>query len=212
RELTNLVESALDFWLTAGPYGQSFEKEMRKFFGAADFLLVNSGSSANLVMVSALTSPMVAGRLEPGDEVITPAVTFPTTLTPIVQNGLVPVFVDCELGTYNVDPAAVEAAIGPRTRVLMLPHTLGNPFDLGRRLRSQVHLLQSRLQPEGHRHAGRHRAGPAREGARLLCAPPGELPASVRGPATLRGPPAAAALAAGGRSRLVRLPGHRARW
>src|SRR3989449_9978174 len=97
RELTNLVESALDFWLTAGPYGQSFEKEMRKFFGAADFLLVNSGSSANLVMVSALTSRMVEGRLLPGDEVITPAVTFPTTLTPIVQNGLVPVFVDCEL-------------------------------------------------------------------------------------------------------------------
>jgi len=132
RELTNLVESALDFWLTAGPYGQSLEKEMRKFFGAADFLLVNSGSSANLVMISALTSRMVEHRLEPGDEVITPAVTFPTTLTPIVQNGLVPVFVDCELGTYNVNPSAVEAAIGPRTRALMIPHTLGNPFDLGR--------------------------------------------------------------------------------
>src|SRR5438876_2235934 len=130
RELTNLVESALDFWLTAGPYGQSFEKEMRKFFGAADFLLVNSGSSANLVMVSALTSPMVAGRLEPGDEVITPAVTFPTTLTPIVQNGLVPVFVDCELGTYNVDLSQLEDAISPRTRALVIPHTLGNPCDL----------------------------------------------------------------------------------
>jgi CDP-6-deoxy-D-xylo-4-hexulose-3-dehydrase len=132
REVTNLVESALQFWLTAGPWSDSFEKEMRKLFGAADFLLVNSGSSANLTMVSALCSPMVERRLERGDEVVTPAVTFPTTLTPIVQNGLVPVFVDCEVGTYNVDPAAVEAAIGPRTRALMIPHTLGNPFDVGR--------------------------------------------------------------------------------
>lgn len=132
REVTSLVESSLDFWLTAGPYSDRFERAMRKRFGAADFLLVNSGSSANLTMVSTLCSPMVEGRLERGDEVITPAVTFPTTLTPIVQNGLVPVFVDCELGTYNVDAAAVEAAVGPRTRALMIPHTLGNPFDLGR--------------------------------------------------------------------------------
>jgi CDP-6-deoxy-D-xylo-4-hexulose-3-dehydrase len=132
REVTSLVESALEFWLTAGPYAERFEKSMRKLFGAVDFLLVNSGSSANLTMVSALTSAMVERRLERGDEVITPAVTFPTTLTPIVQNGLVPVFVDCEIGTYNVDAAAVEAAVGPRTRALMIPHTLGNPFDLGR--------------------------------------------------------------------------------
>jgi CDP-6-deoxy-D-xylo-4-hexulose-3-dehydrase len=132
REVTSLVESALSFWLTAGPDSDRFERGMRKLFGAPDFLLVNSGSSANLTMVSTLCSPMVERRLEPGDEVVTPAVTFPTTLTPIVQNGLVPVFVDCELGTYNVDPAAVEAAIGPRTRALMIPHTLGNPFDLGR--------------------------------------------------------------------------------
>jgi CDP-6-deoxy-D-xylo-4-hexulose-3-dehydrase len=130
RELECLVGSALDFWLTAGPYAADFESAMRKFFGAVAFLLVNSGSSANLLMVSALTSPMVERRLERGDEVITPAVTFPTTLTPIVQNGLVPVFVDCELGTYNVAPKAVEAAIGPRTRALLIPHTLGNPFDV----------------------------------------------------------------------------------
>lgn len=130
RELTSLVGSALDFWLTAGPYATEFEKGMRKFFGSVAFLLVNSGSSANLTMVSALTSSMVERPLRPGDEVITPAVTFPTTLTPIVQNGLVPVFVDCEIGTYNADPKAVEAAVGPRTRALMLPHTLGNPFDL----------------------------------------------------------------------------------
>jgi CDP-6-deoxy-D-xylo-4-hexulose-3-dehydrase len=130
RELERLVGSALDFWLTAGPYAQDFEKAMRRFFGAAAFLLVNSGSSANLVMLSTLASPMVDRPLARGDEVITPAVTFPTTLTPIVQNGLVPVFVDCELGTYNVDPKAVEAAIGPHTRALMVPHTLGNPFDV----------------------------------------------------------------------------------
>jgi CDP-6-deoxy-D-xylo-4-hexulose-3-dehydrase len=132
REIRNLVASSLDFWLTAGPYSERFEKLMRKFFGAVDFLLVNSGSSANLTMLSALASRMVERPLERGDEVITPAVTFPTTLTPIVQNGLVPVFVDCEIGTYNVDPAAVEAAVGPRTRALMIPHTLGNPFDVAR--------------------------------------------------------------------------------
>ncbi len=132
RELENLVESALDFWLTAGPWGQGFENEMRKFFGAVDCLLVNSGSSANLLMVSSLTSPMLERPLGPGDEVVTPAVTFPTTLTPILQNGLVPVFVDSEVGTYNADPEAVAAAIGPRTRALVLPHTLGNPVDLAR--------------------------------------------------------------------------------
>lgn len=130
REMVNLVQSALDFWLTAGPFAESFEKRMRKFFGALDFLLVNSGSSANLLMVSTLTSPMLDNPLRKGDEVITPAVTFPTTLTPIIQNGLVPVFVDCEVGTYNVNPRAVEAALSPRTRALLIPHTLGNPFDL----------------------------------------------------------------------------------
>ena len=132
REIANVVESALDFWLTAGPYGQRLEMEMRKFFGAADFLLVNSGSSANLLSIASLTSRMVESPLEGGDEVVTPAVTFPTTLTPIVQYGLIPVFVDCEIGTYNVDPDVVEAAIGPRTRALMIPHTLGNPFDVER--------------------------------------------------------------------------------
>ena len=159
RELENLVESSLEFWLTAGPWGQSFEKEMRKFFGAVDFLLVNSGSSANLTMVSALSSSMVDAPLRRGDEVITPAVTFPTTLTPIVQNGLVPVFVDCEIGTYNADPAAVEAAIGPRTRALMIPHTLGNPFDLARLAplaeRHGLYLLEDCCDALGSRFDGR---------------------------------------------------------
>ena len=132
REIRTLVASSLDFWLTAGPYADRFEKSMRKFFGAVDFLLVNSGSSANLTMISALTSRMVERPFERGDEIATPAVTFPTTLTPVVQNGLIPVFVDCEVGTYNVDPVAVEEAIGPRTRALLIPHTLGNPFDVAR--------------------------------------------------------------------------------
>lgn len=159
REVENLVESALEFWLTAGPFGRELERAMRKHFGAADFLLVNSGSSANLTMISALTSPMVESPLRRGDEVVTPAVTFPTTLTPIVQHGLVPVFVDCEIGTYNADPAAVEAAVGPRTRALMLPHTLGNPFDVSRMTalaaRHGLHLLEDCCDALGSTFGGR---------------------------------------------------------
>ncbi len=135
EEMTNLVDAALDFWLTLGPYGERLEAKMQAFFGSRDFVLVNSGSSANLLMVSTICSPeldqLLGGtdkpRLRPGDEVITPAVTFPTTLTPIVQNRMVPVFVDCEIGTYNIDPRLIEGAIGPRTRAIVLPHTLGIP-------------------------------------------------------------------------------------
>jgi CDP-6-deoxy-D-xylo-4-hexulose-3-dehydrase len=135
EEITNLVQAALDFWLTLGPYGEKLEAEMRSFFDSADFVLVNSGSSANLLMVSTICSPELdqllrdsdKQRLLPGDEIITPAVTFPTTLTPIVQNRMIPVFVDCELGSYNMDPKLIEEAIGPRTRAILIPHTLGNP-------------------------------------------------------------------------------------
>jgi CDP-6-deoxy-D-xylo-4-hexulose-3-dehydrase len=138
KELVNLVDASLDFWLTAGPYSNRFERAMRRRFKARAFFFVNSGSSANLLMVSALCSRDLEQHLDagdprpllPGDEVITPAVTFPTTLSPIVQNRLVPVFVDVELGTYNVDPARIESAIGPRTRAMFIPHTLGNPADL----------------------------------------------------------------------------------
>jgi len=136
-ELVNLVGSSLDFWLTAGPYATKFEEAMRGFFGSRSFILVNSGSSANLLMVAALCAEATdrareegPGRLRPGDEVITPAVTFPTTLTPIVQNQLIPVFVDCEVGTYNINPALIEDAIGPRTKAILAPHTVGNPCDL----------------------------------------------------------------------------------
>lgn len=135
-EVTNLVASSLDFWLTAGPYADRFEKAMTQLFASADFMLVNSGSSANLVMISTLCADGVdklgiaPGALKPGDEVITPAVTFPTTLTPIVQNRLVPVFVDCDLPTYNINPTLVEEAIGPRTKALFVPHTVGIPCDM----------------------------------------------------------------------------------
>jgi CDP-4-dehydro-6-deoxyglucose reductase, E1 len=130
QELVNLVDSALDFWLTAGPYAAELEARLRRFFSADRAFLVNSGSSANLVMMSALRSTQMEGALHPGDEVITPSVTFPTTLTPILQNQLVPVFVDCVIGTYNIDPTRLEDAVGPRTRAIFVPHTLGNPCDL----------------------------------------------------------------------------------
>ena len=125
EEVMSLVSSSLDFWLTAGPYAERFEYNMRDYFDAAQFLLVNSGSSANLLMVSAM-----AYELSPKFEIITPAVTFPTTLAPIIQNGLVPVFVDVDLPTYNIDPALIEAAIGPKTRAIFIPHTLGIPCDM----------------------------------------------------------------------------------
>jgi CDP-6-deoxy-D-xylo-4-hexulose-3-dehydrase len=130
EEMVNLVDSSLDFWLTMGPYGELFETRMRNYFGARDFALVNSGSSANLTAVMALMSHQLDEPLKPGDEVITPAVTFPTTVAPLVHGGLIPVFVDCEVDTCNIDPARIEAAVSTRTRAILIPHTLGNPCDL----------------------------------------------------------------------------------
>ncbi len=130
QEMINLVDSALDFWLTLGPYGELFEQKMKRFFQSRDFVLVNSGSTANLLSVLTLLSQQLEHPLQPGDEVITPAVTFPTTVSPIVQNGLIPVFVDCEMGTYNIDPRLLEEAISEKTRAMVIPHTLGNPCDM----------------------------------------------------------------------------------
>ncbi|MBI4248163.1 MAG: lipopolysaccharide biosynthesis protein RfbH [Elusimicrobia bacterium] len=127
EELVRLVGAALDFWLTLGPEGRLFEDKLKIFFNARDFALVNSGSSANLVAATALTSPALENPLKPGDEVITPAATFPTTLAPIVQNGLVPVFVDADIGTYNIQADAIENALSDKTRAILIPHTLGNP-------------------------------------------------------------------------------------
>src|ERR1700735_380897 len=130
-EMRMLVDSALDFWLTAGRFANRFEREFARWFGLRECSLTNSGSSANLLAISALTSPKLGDRrLVPGDEVITVAAGFPTTINPIIQNGLVPVFVDVTLPTYNVDAAQLESALSPRTRALIFAHTLGNPFDL----------------------------------------------------------------------------------
>jgi CDP-6-deoxy-D-xylo-4-hexulose-3-dehydrase len=131
RELVNLVDASLDFWLTTGRYADEFERRFAKLFGLRHALLVNSGSSANLVALSCLTSRKLGKRrLQPGDEVITVASSFPTTVNPIVQNGLTPVFVDVEVPTYNIDVEMLDDALSDRTRAIMVAHTLGNPFDL----------------------------------------------------------------------------------
>jgi CDP-6-deoxy-D-xylo-4-hexulose-3-dehydrase len=129
-ELRHGVDSILQYWLTAGPYASDFEASMKQYLGAHAAFLVNSGSSANLLMLATLCSPQVKNHLEPGDEVITPAATFPTTLTPIVQLGLVPVFVDCQPGEYNLDVSQLEAAISNKTRCVFVPHTVGIPANL----------------------------------------------------------------------------------
>jgi CDP-6-deoxy-D-xylo-4-hexulose-3-dehydrase len=130
RELMIAVEAVLDFWLTAGPQAAAFEERLARLVGLRHALAVNSGSSANLVAFSALCSRRLERPLEPGDEVITPAMCFPTTVAPIVQNGLVPVFVDCEPGTYNLDPTQLELALSDRTRALFFAHILGNPAEM----------------------------------------------------------------------------------
>jgi CDP-6-deoxy-D-xylo-4-hexulose-3-dehydrase len=130
-EMVNLVDSSLEFWLTTGRYAEQFEGDFSRWMGMRHAILCNSGSSANLLALSALTSPkLVERQLLPGDEVITVAAGFPTTVNPIVQNQLTPVFLDIELGTYNVDVSLLETAVTPRTKAIMIAHTLGNPFNL----------------------------------------------------------------------------------
>jgi len=131
EDIQYLVDSSLDFWLTTGRYAHQFEKEFARFFKMRHALLVNSGSSANLLALTSLTSPLLQDRkLQPGDEVITVATGFPTTVNPIFQNKLVPVFIDVDVPTYNVDVNQLESALSERTRAVMLAHTLGNPFNL----------------------------------------------------------------------------------
>lgn len=131
KEMMSLVDSALDFWLTAGRYAKEFEEKFAEFIGVKSCSLVNSGSSANLLALAAFTSPKLEDkRLKPGDEVITVAAGFPTTVNPIVQNGLIPVFVDVDLGTYNINIEQLKEGISSKTKAIMLAHTLGNPFDL----------------------------------------------------------------------------------
>ena len=130
-ELKNMVEASLDGWLTAGRFNEAFEQRLGSFLGAKHVLTTNSGSSANLLAFSALTSPQLGERaIKPGDEVISVAAGFPTTVNPILQYGAVPVFVDVHIPTYNIDPELIEAAISDKTKAIMLAHTLGNPYDL----------------------------------------------------------------------------------
>ena len=131
QELTNLVDSSLDFWLTAGRYAEEFEAGLAEFLGVSNALLVNSGSSANLVAFSTLTSPKLGERrVKPGDEVITVAAGFPTTVNPIIQNRAVPVFVDVELGSYVPTLERIEAALSPKTKAVMIAHTMGVPYPV----------------------------------------------------------------------------------
>lgn len=154
-----LVEAALNMRIAAGASSRQFEREFARYLGLRKAHLTNSGSSANLVALSSLTSPQLKDeRLKPGDEVITAAAGFPTTVNPILQNGMIPVFVDTELGTYNTTPDRVEQAIGPRTRAIMIAHALGNPFaaieiaDLARR--NALYLIEDNCDAVGSRYRG----------------------------------------------------------
>jgi len=135
-EIQYLVDAALDGWLTTGRFNEQFERRLGAFLGVKHVLTVNSGSSADLLALTALTSPQLGKRaLKPGDEVITVAAGFPTTVNPIIQNALVPVFVDIDIPTYNIRPDAIERAVSERTRAIMIAHTLGNPFDVAEVMR-----------------------------------------------------------------------------
>lgn len=133
KELRLLAESSLEFWLTTGRFNDAFEKGLREYIGVRHLLTCNSGSSANLLAVSSLTSHLLKKRrpLKPGDEVVTCATGFPTTVNPLLQQGLVPVFVDVDIPTYNIKSDRIEAAITDKTRAIVIAHTLGNPYDLG---------------------------------------------------------------------------------
>ena len=131
KEMQSLTDAMLDFWLTTGRFSDEFEKEFAKWIGVKYAHLVNSGSSANLIAFTVLTAPELGERqIKRGDEVITVACGFPTTVTPILQYGAVPVFVDVTIPQYNIDVTKLEAALSPKTKAVMIAHTLGNPFDL----------------------------------------------------------------------------------
>ena len=159
EEMVAAVDSMLDFWLTLGPQGRAFERELADYVGVKHALMVNSGSSANLVAFATLTSPQLERPLRAGDEVLTVAAGFPTTVAPIVQYGCVPVFVDVETSTGNVIAERLDDAVGPRTRAIMLAHTLGNPFNLDVVLdvarRHDLVLIEDNCDALGSRYDGR---------------------------------------------------------
>ncbi|MDD5772153.1 MAG: lipopolysaccharide biosynthesis protein RfbH [bacterium] len=161
KELINLIDASLDFWLTTGRYALEFEKKLAYFLKIKYCLLTNSGSSANLLAVSALTSPLLKEkRLKPGDEVITTACGFPTTLNPILQNNLVPVFIDINLGTYDIQVDKIEKAITKKTKAIFVAHTLGNPFNLDKILKLAdkygLWLLEDNCDALGSRYKGKY--------------------------------------------------------
>ena len=129
-EMQNAVDAILEFWLTDGPRVADFSEALSNLLHLKHILTVNSGSSANLVAMTTLCSNQLENSLKPGDEVITPAATFPTTVAPIIQNHLIPVFVDCEMGTYNINPHLLETALSNKTRAILVPHILGNPVEM----------------------------------------------------------------------------------
>ncbi len=160
EEICNLVDASLDFFLTAGHYCEQFENDFAEYLGISNAIAVNSGSSANLLAISALTSPKLGERrLKAGDEVITVAAAFPTTVTPIIQNQLIPVFVDVEIGNYTAIPSQLEEAIGPKTRAIMMAHTLGVPFDLDVALelsrKNNLWLIEDNCDALGSRYKGK---------------------------------------------------------
>ncbi len=160
-ELQNMVEASLDGWLTTGRFNEAFEKRFAEFVGVPYALTTTSGSSANLLAFTALTSHKLGARaLRPGDEVITVAAGFPTTVNPMLQNGMVPVFVDVDIPTYNIDPGKIEAAVTPKTRAIMVAHTLGNPFDLDAVMalakKHDLWVIEDCCDALGARYKGRH--------------------------------------------------------
>jgi len=161
KELINLIDASLDFWLTAGRYAHRFEEKVSNFFKIKFCILTNSGSSANLLAVSALTSPLLKERrLKPGDEVITTACGFPTTLNPIIQNNLVPVFVDIDLGNYNIQADKIEKAITKKTKAIFIAHTLGNPADIDKILniikKHNLWFIEDNCDALGSRYKGKY--------------------------------------------------------
>jgi len=161
KEMIKLVDSSLDFWLTGGRYAQEFEKKFAEFIGTRYCSLTNSGSSANLLALSALTSEKLgAKKLQPGDEVITTACGFPTTLNPIFQNNLIPVIIDVDLKTYNIQIAQIKKAITPKTKAIFIAHTLGNPVEIDKILdivrKHKLWLIEDNCDALGSKFKGRY--------------------------------------------------------
>lgn len=160
NEYINLIDAALDGWITAGRYSEEFEFSFAKYLGVYSSLIVNSGSSANLVAMSSLTSPLLGkDKIMPGDEVITVAAGFPTTVNPILQNGSVPVFVDVEEDTYNIDIDELEESVTEKTKAIMVAHTLGNPFNIDKVMKivedNDLYLIEDNCDALGSKYRGK---------------------------------------------------------